>query len=130
MRDFRKLDIWRLGVEFAVTIYEATEKFPSTEIYGLTSQMRRSAVSISANIAEGSGRDSDGDFLRFLRIALGSLNEVETMIEISRRLGLLSGQIANVIDDQARDLGVRTRNLAARIELDLSQAAKPAQRNR
>ena len=130
MRDFRKLDIWRLGVEFAVTIYEATEKFPSTEIYGMTSQMRRSAVSISANIAEGSGRDSDGDFLRFLRIALGSLNEVETMIEISRRLGLLSGQIANVIDDQARDLGVRTRNLAARIELDLSQAAKPAQRNR
>jgi len=86
---FEKLEAWQLAVELAERVYKATSQFPDNERFGLTSQMRRSAVSISSNIAEGSGRASDGDFARFLEIAYGSLMEVVSQSRIAKLQGLL-----------------------------------------
>lgn len=105
----------------AVSCYELTRAFPKEEQFNLTSQIRRAAVSISANIAEGAGRDSDGDFLRFLRIALGSLNEVETLFAISADLGFLSGADLELVEQMTREIGVKTRNLAQRVEKDIAR---------
>jgi four helix bundle protein len=119
MRDYRKLEVWQSARKFAVACYRSTSIFPKEELFNLTSQIRRAAVSIAANIAEGSGRDSDAEFLRFLRIALGSLNEVETLLTISFDLEILSDEELDSVENLARDLGVRLRNLAQKIETDL-----------
>ncbi len=87
--DYRKLRVWEAALELAVHCYQATNHFPGAERFGLTSQIRRASVSISANIAEGSGRKSDRDFVRFLRIAGGSANEVESMLQVAYRLDYL-----------------------------------------
>jgi four helix bundle protein len=89
---FDKLDVWHKAIEHASRVYEFTRKFPSDERFGLTSQMRRSAVSVSSNIAEGSGRTSDADFARFLEIAYGSLMEVVSQAKIAKLQGFLSTQ--------------------------------------
>ena len=78
--------------EFTLAVYNATREFPREELYGLTSQMRRSAASIGANIAEGCGRRSDGEFARFLQIARGSASEVEYHLLLARDLGFLPAQ--------------------------------------
>ena len=77
MRDFRELKVWEKSHQLALEVYSATTKFPKEELYGLTSQVRRSAVSIPANISEGCGRDSPAELLRFCRIAMGSASELE-----------------------------------------------------
>lgn len=87
--DHRDLDVWRLSMETATEIYRLTRAFPSEERYGLISQMRRAAVSIPTNIAEGYGRELSGSYLQFLRIAQGSAKELQTLVEISSRLGSL-----------------------------------------
>lgn len=81
---FEKLDVWHKAIEHANRVYELTRKFPVDERFGLTSQMRRSAVSVSSNIAEGSGRTSDTGFARFLEIAYGSLMEVVSQAKIAK----------------------------------------------
>lgn len=90
MHNFRKLDIWQDSVELADMVYTLTDAFPRPEVYGLASQMQRAAVSVPSNIAEGSGKDSDRDFARFLVIALGSLYELETQVEIAYRRAYLT----------------------------------------
>ena len=87
MRDYRKLQIWDIGREVAKEVYIITKEFPKDELYGLTSQMRRAAVSIPSNIAEGCGRDSMKEFVQFLRISLGSVRELETQFYISSDIG-------------------------------------------
>jgi four helix bundle protein len=82
----KDLLVWQKGIELCKKIYELTEKFPRDEIYGITSQMRRAAVSIPSNIAEGRSRSTRKDFVQFLRIALGSAAELETQIEITKQL--------------------------------------------
>ncbi|MFZ5517564.1 MAG: four helix bundle protein [Candidatus Zhuqueibacterota bacterium] len=77
MKDFRKLNVWQKSHELTLQIYKNTRAFPKEEIYGLTSQIRRSSISIPSNIAEGCGRNSDLDFARFLQIAMGSASELE-----------------------------------------------------
>lgn len=89
-KGFRDLKVWQRSMRLVTDIYQATADFPSEEKYGLTSQLRRAAVSIPANIAEGSGRETTRDNLRFLSIAQGSIAEVETLLEISIDLGLLT----------------------------------------
>ena len=89
MRDFRKIKAWEKAHELTLAIYAATLSFPKDELYGLTSQMRRSASSIPTNIAEGCGRDSEADFARFLQIAIGSTTELEYQILLSRDLKLI-----------------------------------------
>ncbi len=89
MQDFRKLRVWLKGHELALATYRATSQFPKEELYGLTSQIRRSCVSIPANIAEGCGRDGNSDLARFLQIAMGSASELEYHFILAMDLGYL-----------------------------------------
>ncbi|MDP2599900.1 MAG: four helix bundle protein [Deltaproteobacteria bacterium] len=89
MRNFKKIEAWLLASDLAVAIYGQTGKFPKEERYGLISQVRRSAISVLANIAEGAGRQHKKDYLNFLYIARGSLSETESLLEISARLHYL-----------------------------------------
>jgi four helix bundle protein len=89
MKSFRELQVWRKAHNMTMAVYEATRIFPSEERYGLTSQLRRSAASIPANIAEGCGRRSDGEMARFLQIARGSASEIEYHIFLARELRYL-----------------------------------------
>jgi four helix bundle protein len=90
MFNFEKLEVWRKAIKFADQIYTVTRSFPEDERFGLTNQMRRAAVSISSNIAEGSSRSSKSDFARFIQIAAGSVFEVVSQATICRRQGFLS----------------------------------------
>ncbi len=89
MRNFRELKVWEKGHRMTLAVYKATATFPRDERYGLTSQIRRSCVSVPANIAEGCGRGSEADLARFLQIAAGSASELEYHILLANELGLL-----------------------------------------
>jgi len=86
IRNYRELAVWQLGMDITVKVYEATKSFPSDERFGLTSQLRRAVASVPANIAEGHARSSTKDYLRFVAIAIGSLAETATFIELAGRL--------------------------------------------
>jgi four helix bundle protein len=99
IKSYRDLQIWQKAVELAVHVYQITEAFPKSEVYGLTSQMRRAAVSVASNIAEGHSR-SQAELSRFLAIARGSLAELETQMEIAKRIDYLSPtQHAELLDE-------------------------------
>jgi four helix bundle protein len=87
VRSFHDLVVWQRSIELCVAVYEFTRTFPSDELYGLRSQLRRASVSISSNIAEGCGRRSTGEFVQFLGIARGSTAEVQTQLVIANKLG-------------------------------------------
>lgn len=89
MHRYKELMAWKLSMEIVKDIYQMTEKFPKHEQFGLTNQIRRSAVSIPSNIAEGAGKNTNGDFGRFLAIAMGSSNELETQLIIACELGYI-----------------------------------------
>lgn len=89
MKTFRDIVAWQRGMQLAKAVYTATDAMPNTERFGLTMQMRRSAVSVPSNIAEGYGRHSKSDFLRFLRTARGSLFELQTQMELAQALTML-----------------------------------------
>jgi len=86
-KSYKDLQVWKVSMELVVEVFELTEKFPRSELYGITNQIRRSSVSIPSNIAEGSGRKNIKEFIHFLYISKASLLELETQIEISNRLG-------------------------------------------
>ncbi len=86
----RKLDVWQMAMDFVTQIYRATESFPREEKYSLTDQMRRAAVSIPSNIAEGAARQTKKEFVNYLHMAQGSLSELDTQLEVARRLQFLS----------------------------------------
>lgn len=92
MHNFRKLDIWKDSMELTTKVYKLTADFPSDERFNLTSQIRRCAISIPSNIAEGAGRNTNGDFNRFLGIATASSYELETQLIIAQKLGIVSEQ--------------------------------------
>ena len=94
---YRDLRVWQQAMDLTVHVYELSEKFPKHETYGLMSQLRRAAVSVPSNIAEGKGRNTDRDFVHFLYQARGSLLEVETQIQLSQRLGYLGEQQAALL---------------------------------
>ncbi|MCI0356403.1 MAG: four helix bundle protein [Acidobacteria bacterium] len=102
---YRDLVAWQRAMALVVQIYRATQAFPTEERYGLTSQLRRAAVSIPSNIAEGKGRYSSGDTIHFMVQARGSLLEVETQVLIARTLGYLSDQDAEGLLQQTAELG-------------------------
>lgn len=89
--DHKKLDVWKYSMDLVVHVYKITSNFPKSEVYGLTSQMRRCAVSVPSNIAEGAARNSNKEYNRFLAIALGSLSELETQLLIAERLEYTEG---------------------------------------
>ena len=88
--EHKQLDVWNESIKLVTEVYKITKSYPKEEIYGLTSQIRRAAISVPSNVAEGAARNSDKEFIRFLYTALGSLSEVETQIIISVELRYLS----------------------------------------
>lgn len=121
IRSFRDLNVWQDAVGLAETVYRETEIFPTREGYGMTSQLRRAAVSVASIIAEGWGRSSRKDYTRFLYIARGSLFEVATQVEIARRVALLTTEATRRIEDQGSTCGRRLNRLIAA----LSRAQSP-----
>jgi len=102
---YENLDVWKEATDLAVQIYRITQDFPKEEIYGLTSQLRRASLSISSNIAERTGRKSKKDFKQFVHIASGSLNEVESLLHVCRRLNLIAADSYNQLRESAERLG-------------------------
>jgi|SRR6185436_14968418 len=104
--DYRDLVAWQKAMELVTRVYVATSGFPREERYGLTSQIRRAAVSVPSNIAEGQGRrTTDGEFVRFLQIALGSLAELETQLELAIRLDFLEKERATALRASSDEVG-------------------------
>lgn len=101
----RDLEIWQLGMDLVVTVYQLTAEFPQDERFGLISQLRRAAVSIPTNVSEGWGRNSRANLANFVRIARGSLSELDTLIELARRLEILSGDKADTVEEQIKVIG-------------------------
>ncbi len=89
---YRELEVWKAGMQLAERCYRATEGFPKREMFGLTSQIRRAAASVPANVAEGQGREHTKEFLRHVSIARGSVMEIETHLILANRVGLLPSQ--------------------------------------
>lgn len=100
MQDFKKLVVWQKAHDLTLDVYRATAPFPATEIYGLTSQMRRSSASIPANIAEGCGRDGNVEFARFVQIAFGSASELEYQLLLAHDLGYLDADRFSTLTTQ------------------------------
>ena len=102
MKTYRDLIVWQKSMDLVFLVYNATNQFPKEEVYNLTSQIRRSSVSVPSNIAEGYGRNSSGDYVRFLQIASGSLYELQTQLEISFRMEYLTEEKISDIMGVAR----------------------------
>ena len=116
MRPHEKLEVWNKAIEFVTMVYKNTSSFPSDEKFGLTSQVRRAAVSIPANIAEGAARQSSKEFIHFLSIAQGSASELETELLIAQNLGYLKEEVYESLYTQL--------NTIARMIVGLSQHLK------
>jgi four helix bundle protein len=123
-KDYRDLEVWQLAMNLVVECYRLTTAFPKSELYGLASQLRRAAVSVPANIAEGQARQHVKEFVQHLSIAQGSLAEAETHVQIAERLHYIN-------DDQVQDILARTDRVARMITgLKKSlQDKKPTTRN-
>ena len=115
LKSYRELEVWRKGMDLVVAVYEATAELPDREQYGLTAQIRRAAVSVPSNIAEGQGRKSTLEFKRHLSIALGSLNEVETCLYLAERLDLVAHAHAESLLGQCAELGRMINGLHAKL---------------
>jgi len=117
MKDFRQLKVWERSHQLALTIYKATKEFPKEELYGLTSQIRRSSMSIPTNIAEGCGRFTDPDFARFVQIAMGSASETEYQLILARDLEFLPNdsyeKLQNDVEEVKRMLASLLKTLRA-----------------
>ena len=105
IKSYRDLQVWQRAMDLAVACYDVTRDFPKSETYGMASQIRRASVSIPANIAEGFGRDSTGNFVSFLRVSQGSLKELETHLLLSIRVGLSEQQSVDPLLQQCDELG-------------------------
>jgi four helix bundle protein len=124
MRDYRKIDAWKLADDLTVVIYERTRRFPKEEIYGLTAQLRRAAYSVAANIAEGSARDSQKDYLHFLYIARGSLSETQYFLHHSWRLDYITETEHNSLAERVRAVFACMHGLIKAVEKESGKVAK------
>ena len=104
MRDYRKIRAWQKAHELALIVYQISERFPSRETYGLTSQLRRAVVSIPTNIAEGYGRSTDIEIARFIDISLGSVNEVEYLLMLSADLNYAANNVLKDVFEKVIEL--------------------------
>jgi four helix bundle protein len=116
INSYRDLLVWKAAIELAAHCYEATKPFPAAETYGMTAQIRRSSVSIAANIAEGHGREGTGQFVQFLRVAQGSLKELETHIIVSGRVGLMADVNATSLLAECDEIGRMLRALIRKLQ--------------
>lgn len=111
IRSYRDLDVWKKAIQLVKEIYIITKSFPKEEVYGLSSQMRRAAVSIPSNIAEGKTRQSRNEYIQFLYIALGSTSELETQVIISKELEYINSKIEERILENLDHISRMLRNL-------------------
>ncbi len=121
IKSYRDLKVWQFAISLAEKVYALSGKLPPSELYGLTAQMRRAAVSIAANIAEGHGRETTGAFVQFLRIAQGSLKETETHVILAQRLKFAPAEEADELLDRCDELGRMVRGLIRSLQ-DRAQA--------
>ncbi len=124
MRDFRKVVAWQKADDLVVKIYQITQSFPADERFGLTSQTRRAAISVAANIAEGCGRDTLPDFRRFLFQAKGSLSEVDYYLHLSGRLGYIHGPVHTEIVALCQETGRVLQGLISSVDEQLAAGRK------
>jgi four helix bundle protein len=110
-KSYRDLDVWMLSMDLAEKLYRATSGFPASELYGMTTQIRRASVSIPANIAEGYGRETTAYFIQFLRISQGSVKELETHLLLAERVALLSNEDAKALLADIERIARMLRNL-------------------
>ena len=115
MQDFRQLQVWRKGHDLVLAVYKSTQGFPREESYGLTSQMRRAAVSIPANVAEGCCRSGDVEFGRFLQIAMGSASELDYYFVLARDLNLLTPEHSERLAGAVAEVKRMLASLIARL---------------
>ncbi|HXL81247.1 MAG TPA: four helix bundle protein [Pyrinomonadaceae bacterium] len=113
-----KLDVWKRAIDFVVAVYKMTESFPRDERFGLISQIRRAAVSVPANIAEGAARHSSKEFKYFLSNAQGSVSELATELLIAQRLGYLNEQSFNMRNDELTSIGRMILGLSRSVNRD------------
>lgn len=111
MNNFRELSVWKKAIDMVKEVYLITSRFPKEELCGLTNQIRRAAVSVPSNIAEGAGRNSGKEFVHFLSIALGSCYELETQFVISRELGFVTEQDLSVLENVFAEIQKMIRGL-------------------
>lgn len=123
LKKYQQLIAWLKAIDLVSDIYSLTSAFPRDEIYGLTSQLRRAAVSIPSNIAEGQGRATKGEFIQFLCHARGSLYEVETQVVISRNLGYLALEQQQSISEALGELGRTLNGLIASLQQKQSRSS-------
>jgi four helix bundle protein len=112
-RNYKDLVVWQKSVDLAVVLYAATTHFPAEERYGITDQLRRAGVSISSNIAEGNGRSTTKDYLRFLATSNGSLNEVGSLLAVATRLHFLSDKSVSRLEARCEEIGKMLSSLRA-----------------
>ena len=124
IRSYRDLRVWQRGIELVESIYVITQSFPKQEIYGLTSQMRRAAISIPANISEGHSREHTKEFRNFLSITQGSISELETELEIATRLGYVATQQFHGLMTQIAGLAKQVRALREALAKRIALQAK------
>jgi four helix bundle protein len=105
VENYKDLDVWKKAVTFTTELYKLTSRFPGTERYGLASQIRRATTSIAANIAEGWGRGSTGEYIQFLTVARGSLMELETHLIVASNLHFLNPEESRAISQPLEDIG-------------------------
>ena len=117
VKSFRDLLAWQRAIQLSVLIYRLTQVFPREELYGLTSQMRRSAVSVPSNIAEGHGRLSTGEYRQFLGIARGANFELQTQIEIARTLGFGDPKVLHDAEGLSHEVGKMIHGILEGIKL-------------
>ena len=118
MRDFRNLKVWEKAHLLTLALYKATATFPQAERYGLTSQMRRAAVSIAANIAEGCGRSGATEFAHFLNVAMGSASELQYHLILARDLNLLNKQNHEMLEQQVTETKRMLTSLIQKLKAD------------
>lgn len=120
MKDFRKLEVWQKAHHLTLDVYRQTVSFPKEEVYGLTNQIRRAAVSIPANIAEGCGRDGEPELARFLQIAMGSTSELSYELELARDLGYLTPAHYQPLADALQEIGKMLNVLIQRVRSSIA----------
>jgi len=116
MKTYREMIVWQKSVDLVTLIYLKTKNFPNEELYGLTNQIRKAAISIPSNIAEGFGRNSKNDFKRFLRISISSTFELQTQIEIAKNLQFLSDDNFKLIYEATREIEAMLSSLIRKLK--------------
>ena len=124
MHNYKQLKVWTKSIDLVVDIYKVTAGFPKEEKYGLISQMRRSAVSISSNIAEGAGRNSEKEFCHFLSNAHGSSYELETQVIVSEKLELITQALSNELCGKINEVQKMNYSLQLKLNPDLIPSTK------